>query len=97
MDTPLDGKELLSLIQNPIFLLIGAWVMREFWTLSQKKASGYDDALKANNAKLTELTIAIVKLETRLESVDKALEILPKMRADIDASHSKIRDLATNA
>jgi flagellin-specific chaperone FliS len=51
------------------------------------------DRHKKNTEALEKNTIAMVKLETKIEHLQKAIDILPKMQKDIDEAHSKLRIL----
>jgi hypothetical protein len=85
----METKELISLLQNPTFLVILAWLVRE-------AAHGYRTNLKELTKEISKLSIALVRLETRLEALDPHLESIPKMQADIHALHSKIRTITPN-
>lgn len=86
--------EWFSLLSNPTFLLLFFWFLKEMYSLSKSKVGGFETAMKENSIKLSELTISLVRLETRLESFEKIMETVPKLRSDVDAAHSKIREIS---
>lgn len=53
--------------------------------------------LKVSNKKQTEavigLTLSIQKLEIKVEYLSDLLNIIPKLKSDVDHAHSKIREL----
>jgi hypothetical protein len=51
------------------------------------------DRHKKNTEALEKNTLAMVKLETKIEHLQKAIDTLPKIQKDIDEAHSKLRQL----
>lgn len=94
----MEGKEVISLIQNPAFLVIIAWAFREWWHASRKDSASMKSehtlALKENTAKLMELTVSLVRLEVKIEIIEKLSEKIPEMTSDINALHAKVRMIA---
>lgn len=86
-------SQVISFVQNPAFILLLIWVLKEILDFSRKKVSQYDNALKDNSQKLSELTIAIVTLQVKLDQLEKFTRVIPKLSDDIIAAHEKIRDL----
>lgn len=81
-----DPVQWMSLLSNPTFLFLVFWFLREMYALSKSKVSDI-------NVKLSELTIAIVKLETRLESIQRLTDAVPKLIQDNAAFHEKVREM----
>lgn len=88
-----DTNDLMGLLKNPAFILMAVWLFKEVWSNAKRKNLALDSTLKDLSDKINQLTIAVVKLEAQLQSIDKLVEIIPKMREDINASHDKIRSL----
>lgn len=68
-----------------VFKYVGevvAFFFKDFW----QKGKDKDSALQAN-------TQAIIKLEVRIELLTELLAIVPKLKADVDRAHDKIRDI----
>ena len=65
---------------------LGAFALREIW-----------DLFKGDQAKLkrevSELSLAVARLSGLLEHLAPDLHRLPRVQADVDAAHKKIRDL----
>lgn len=75
------GMLLLALIKAV------AWFFKQWWSERKERLDRQSQALMAN-------TIAIVKLETQIERLNEFLHIIPRLKADIDLAHQKIRDLS---
>lgn len=72
-----------------VFKLAGgaiSWVFNEYWSNRKALSDKHDLALYNN-------TMAIVKLQVQLESLTEILKIVPKLKADLDVAHEKIRGL----
>ncbi len=78
-------KDLTS-SQLILIIMVGAFFFKE-WFKDQKQRK--TDQAKA----LAENTVAIIKLETQLKSLNDSLAILPGMQRDITAAHQKLREL----
>lgn len=63
------------------------WVFEKWWLDRRSRQDSQAQALMAN-------TIAIVKLETQIERLNEFLHLIPKLKADIDLAHHKIRELS---
>lgn len=85
--------DLIALVKNPAFVVIAAWLAREMWQSHTKSKNGQDEAIKENTKKMQELTISIIKLETKLEHIYESLSSIPKMKEDINALHGRYRSL----
>jgi hypothetical protein len=81
------SSQIIEFVKNPVFLLVAAWLAREMYALSKNKLNSLEESIN-------KLTLSLVRLETQLENVNKAIEMLPKMRGDLDAAFGRIRELA---
>jgi hypothetical protein len=87
LDTPVlvvllagAGIALASLIN------VMGFFFRDWWNDRKSVNQNQTNALLAN-------TMSIQKLEIQMERLNDLLSMLPKLRADVDMAHSKIRDL----
>lgn len=100
----LDPRQLKEFIANPISWLLLIYVAKEFWSLAINKAkdthhlvseikSELAIAVKENSLKMHDLTMALTKLETRLEYVDSLVLEIPKIQSDIEVLNERVRNL----
>ncbi len=71
------------------FKLIGqalGWLISEAWSNRKVHMAKHDLALELN-------TSAIIKLQVQIEQLTELLTLVPKLKADVDYAHLKIRDL----
>ena len=66
-------------------IMIGLWIFNQYWQDRKDKGKSQEDALSKN-------TLALIELQIQVKNLTEVLSILPKMRADIDAAHEKLRD-----
>lgn len=88
-------RDLPQSVQLGLILIMGyallasikaaAWFFRDWYTEGRAKALKQTEALLAN-------TMAIQKLELQVERLNEFLHVIPKMKDDINALHSKLRD-----
>ncbi len=62
------------------------WVFKEYWANNKEDAQRHSNALQAN-------TMAIIKLQVQIEQLTELLTIVPKLKADVDWAHLKLREL----
>lgn len=67
-------------------ILLLAFVLNGYWKDRKKGLERHDKALEDN-------TKAILRLQIQLESITQVLTLVPKLKADIDFAHDKIRNL----
>lgn len=85
-----------DIVLNTLFGLGGAfiaWVLREFWASYRDRNKSIASDLKANTLAIQTNTHALVKLEVQIENLAHATEILPKLKADVDILHERVRQL----
>ena len=66
------------------------WLKERFSKESDRKAAVVDEATKA----IAGLTLAVTKLDLRMETLIKEVAELPRMNKDINEAHAKIREIA---
>jgi len=70
-----------------IAIILGlGFILNGYWKDRKRGLDKRDKALEEN-------TRAIIKLEIQIERLTDLLTIVPKLKADIDIAHEKIRDL----
>lgn len=90
METLLTVDDINKLIHNPVTWVILAWAARELYRWLSKSN-------RELVTKMSELTIAIVRLETKLESIERVAYSIPKLEKDVSALHSKFRQFDSNS
>lgn len=65
---------------------IMSWFFKDFWHNRKGQIEKHEKALLEN-------TMAIVKLQVKIENLTDALILIPKMKADIDWAHEKLRSI----
>lgn len=78
----IDPEKFIALLKNPIFLVMLGWLIKEIWMGSARLSN-----------KINELNLSMVRLETKIEAIEKFSESIPKLKDDITAAHDKIREL----
>lgn len=91
MDSVATAKNIEELLKNPATWVVTAWILREIYRWFKKRNTDLEDYIKQNLTKMGELTIAIVRLETKLENIERIAYSVPKIEKDISALHSKFR------
>lgn len=89
-------SQVLEFLLNPVTLIIVAWLIRELFTIYRQKGSALDLSIATLSEKIGLLSISIVRLETKLESLEHFAELIPKLQSDVSAAHEKIRDALKN-
>lgn len=100
-----DLQGIPEFIQNPITWLICAWILREAWALAMKSAKEHQEAnkefkvdvtgaLKENSEKLATMTIALIKLESKLDSMSQLVMLVPKLTQDVSILFERIKLLS---
>jgi DNA repair exonuclease SbcCD ATPase subunit len=100
-------KDLFDLAHNPAMWMFALWAGREIYHAFQKKSAALDKSLaeirtehtqsiKENTSRMADLTVAIVRLETKLESIESLTFNIPKMKDDLNAIHGKLRRFDPN-
>lgn len=76
---------------------IGALVVNEVWGYIKEKRNkektSLDTVIEKNTAAISQLNIAIVKLEMRIDHLSEKLTPIPKISADVNEAHIKIRNI----
>lgn len=96
METLLTVDDINKLIRNPVTWVVLVWIGRELWRLYREKGRELDKAIKENILKMGELTIAIVRLETKIENLEKLAGSVPKIQSDVNTLYSKLRQGQTD-
>jgi len=65
---------------------LGVIIVREIIALVKNSYGKQLEATQQN-------TLAIVRLETKLDSLTRELDLLPKLKADLDVAHDRLREL----
>jgi hypothetical protein len=65
------------------------------WILN-KVVDNWLSKSKLTDETVAKLTLAVNSLEIRVDTLNKSMDILPKLQADINAAHEKIREQKTN-
>ncbi len=100
-----DSSQIMALVNNPISWILAAYVAKDVWKWAKRQGKTQDEALialnlklegalKENSQEMAKLTIAIVRLETRLEDLTKQSQEIPKMKRDIDVLFERGRIMA---
>jgi hypothetical protein len=63
-----------------------SFFFKDYWQDRKGQAEKRDSALSAN-------TTAIIKLQVQIEQLTALLTIVPKIKADVDNAHEKIREI----
>lgn len=69
-----------------VVILLMGYILNGYWDDRKRQLDKRDEALEAN-------TLAIMKLQLQIEQLTNLLTIVPKLKADIDWAHDKIRDI----
>lgn len=77
---------LSDLKDQGIIVMIALYLLQQIWQTFVGSARKKLKALENN-------TLAITKLETRMEDLQKIIVELPKMKQDVAAAHEKIRHI----
>jgi hypothetical protein len=88
-----EFDQIHALLSNPATWILAGWLIKEMWASRKTKDKEHTSALQQNTQEIQKLTLALAKFEFRLDHLDKAVELLPKMRNDINDFHAKIRAL----
>lgn len=87
-----------ELIKNPIFWLIVAWVLRELWGNWKVKRRSLEDKIntmiKENTNEMSKLTLAVTKLEVKIEQLDRLTSKIPDLLDSLNVAHERIRNIA---
>lgn len=91
-------------IQNPITWLLAAWLIREVWSIGVQANKSKEEAnksfktdvtgaLKENSDRLATMTVALVKLESKFDSISQLALMVPKLAQDITILFERIKSL----
>ena len=72
---------------------VGLLVAKEVFSFFRSGQSENTRALEKNREAMGDLGKAVVKLQCQIETLNKNIEILPKLGRDVDAAHSAIREM----
>lgn len=62
------------------------WFFTQWWNDKRQHSKDQDEALNKN-------TMALIELQIQIKNLTEIISILPRLRADLDVAHSKIRAL----
>jgi hypothetical protein len=85
MDNLLTIQNINDLIHNPAIWLLCLWVSREIFHSWKEKGA-------ALSKSMAELTVAIVRLQTKIENLETIAYSVPKLKQDIDGLYRKMRE-----
>ncbi len=99
-----QSKNISELLNNPVTYVILAWVLREAWrSIAHNRKASHEaidglkrefmDALHENSKELSKLSLAMMRLETIIAALDKSVDMLPKIKADVDVLHERMRQM----
>jgi hypothetical protein len=100
-----ERLDILSLVSNPLIYVILAWVVREAYSIQQGSKKRQDEAitalkddytkaLKENSDRMNHLTIALVKLEGKLEGIDALAVAIPRIERDISVLYERVKTIS---
>lgn len=84
----MDLTNAISALSDPekvVIILAGIFFFQQYWKDRSYKQRVSDEALNR-------LVLSVNSLEVKVENLNKYLDILPRLKADIDAAHDKIRE-----
>lgn len=90
MESIITVEDLNKLLHNPVAWVLVMWVVREIYNFFKKRDAEII-------SKMSELTIAIVRLQTKLENIERMAYSVPKLEKDMNAIHSKFRQFAPDS
>jgi len=86
-------------IITAILGFVGAFFAKEVWDhikgKQTKEKEVLDKVIEKNTDAIAGLSIAIMELKLRIDHLSDKLAPVPKMSADINEAHNKIRDVTT--
>ncbi len=86
-------------IITAILGFVGAFLAKEVWDhikgKQNKEKEVLDKVIEKNTDAIAGLSIAIMELKLRIDHLSDKLAPVPKMSADINEAHNKIRDVST--
>lgn len=88
-----NPDQIHSLLLNPTFWILAVWLASEYWRGLKSKNKEYMEALKENSVEISRLTLAMARLETKLEPIQAAIQQVPKIQSDLNFLHSKVRSI----
>lgn len=68
---------------------LGVVLLREFISI-------FKDSYRKNNESLQQNTLAIVRLECGLKALSDKIDIIPKLKQDVDSAHDRIREIKSS-
>ena len=75
----------------------GAFIVKELWdgwkASRTNKDSQVEKALEKSTEAINNLNIAVVELKIRIDHLSEKLAPIPKLSADLNHAHTKIREL----
>ena len=81
--------EVLEILQSGpmgVVLVASLWLLREIVGKARKKQDKLENAIVDN-------THALIELKVKIEHLSAAVDVLPKLKKDIDEAHLKLRSL----
>lgn len=91
------SDDVKALFNNPALWIVVLWLAREGYALAKafikQKDSEFTVAIQENTKEMKTLAIAMVKLETKFEGLEKLYLTIPEMQKDLSALHGKLRAL----
>lgn len=86
----MDQKSVMDLLSEPAFWIIAAWLIRELWGTYREKS-------KELTKSLSELALAVTELRVEIKNLKDSVGHIPTIRQDLNALHSKVREIEGNA
>lgn len=82
----------MTIDQNLLVLIgISAWALKEVYSVFKDKGKDLREDLKRFSDDLLRATVQVVKLEVKLEDVQKSLGVVHKLSQDVDTAWTRIR------
>lgn len=70
-----------------LIILVLGWLAKQWFEDRKYKERANDEALNKN-------TLAVVELQVQIKNLSSLLEIIPRLKTDIDSAHEKLRGQA---
>ncbi len=87
------NDEIYKLVQNPTFWVVSAWLAEKIYQSYAKNNQVTSQAIRELGVKIAELTVSIVRLETKLQSIEQFAFSIPKLQQDLNVLHARVRTL----
>jgi transposase len=99
-------SQLSEAINNPVvWVAAGGWLVRELWHGYKSRNKQIDEKIQAHDNRITslvdrfthevhQLQMGMANLNAELKNLARFGAEFPKIQKDLDALHSKVRDLS---